>query len=372
MKDVNAAGTFYYSIWDAGGNDTILYTGAKNTTIDLRAATLQYEVGGGGNVSYAHGIFGGFTIANGVVIENATSGDGNDTLTGNAANNVMTSGAGNDSIYLFDGGDDTVVAGAGNDTIYFNGTMTAADKVNGGEGSDRVILFGNYASGLTFAADSLVGVETLQLITGSRVGSEPFNYNLTMNDGNVGPGGMLITAVSLGRNESFTLNGKAELDGAFRVLSGAGDDLIGGGQQGDRLHGGLGNDRLFGYGGDDILIGGAGTDQLRGGLGADTFQFEAASDSAAGAADTILDFQPIDKIDLLAVDANSTVDGNQAFDFIGTSAFSNVAGQLRTTYDAGTKQWKVEGDTDGNGEADFAILVTRVDTGPMVISDFLL
>jgi Ca2+-binding RTX toxin-like protein len=250
--------------------------------------------------------------------------------------------------------------------------MTAADKVNGGEGSDRVILFGNYASGLTFAADSLVGVETLQLITGSRVGSEPFNYNLTMNDGNVGPGGMLITAVSLGRNESFTLNGKAELDGAFRVLSGAGDDLIGGGQQGDRLHGGLGNDRLFGYGGDDTLIGGAGADQLRGGHGADTFQFEAASDSAIGFADTILDFQPIDKIDLLAIDANTTLEGNQAFDFIGTSAFSNVAGQLRTTFDAATRQWKVEGDTDGNGEADFAILVNRIDTGPMVISDFLL
>jgi serralysin len=72
MKDVNAAGTFYSSIWDGGGTDEIRYTGAANATIDLRAATLKYEVGGGGFVSYAHGIFGGFTIANGVTIENAT------------------------------------------------------------------------------------------------------------------------------------------------------------------------------------------------------------------------------------------------------------------------------------------------------------
>ena len=37
------------------------------TTIDLRAATLQYEVGGGGFVSFVAGIHGGFTIASGVV-----------------------------------------------------------------------------------------------------------------------------------------------------------------------------------------------------------------------------------------------------------------------------------------------------------------
>ena len=66
--------TFYSSIWDAGGIDQIIYSGARNTNIDLRAATLQYENGGAGWVSYATGIYGGFTIANGVTIENATSG----------------------------------------------------------------------------------------------------------------------------------------------------------------------------------------------------------------------------------------------------------------------------------------------------------
>jgi serralysin len=83
LKDVNEAGTFYSCIWDAGGSaDAITYSGARNANIDLRPATLEYEFGGGGWISYAFGIFGGFTIANGVTIENASSGSGNDTLTG--------------------------------------------------------------------------------------------------------------------------------------------------------------------------------------------------------------------------------------------------------------------------------------------------
>jgi serralysin len=74
IKDVNASGTFYATIWDTGGVDTMRYSGARSTIIDLRAATLQYEEGGGGRVSSALGIHGGFTIAAGVVIENAIGG----------------------------------------------------------------------------------------------------------------------------------------------------------------------------------------------------------------------------------------------------------------------------------------------------------
>jgi len=119
--------TFYSSIWDAGGVDQIIYIGARDTNIDLRAATLQYEYGGAGWMSYATDIFGGFTIANGVTIENATSGNGTDTLIGNHVNNVldgrggadsMTGGAGNDK-YIVDNGGDTAVelAGGGNDSV---------------------------------------------------------------------------------------------------------------------------------------------------------------------------------------------------------------------------------------------------------------
>ncbi|HEX8256521.1 MAG TPA: pre-peptidase C-terminal domain-containing protein, partial [Allosphingosinicella sp.] len=43
LKDVNAAGTSYEAIWDAGGHDLVAYDGARDSKIDLRDATLQYE-----------------------------------------------------------------------------------------------------------------------------------------------------------------------------------------------------------------------------------------------------------------------------------------------------------------------------------------
>jgi serralysin len=136
IKDFNGPGNYYSSIWDGGGTDQIVYEGAADASIDLRPATLQYEEGGGGRVSYAYGLHGGFTIANGVTIENARSGAGNDRLNGNEAANRLESGAGNDMLSGF-GGDDVMIGGSGSDTL------------TGGAGADRFIYLAN--------ADSAVG-----------------------------------------------------------------------------------------------------------------------------------------------------------------------------------------------------------------------
>lgn len=92
-------------IWDAGGTDTISYSGAYGCTIDLRAATLDDTPGGGGYVSYVNEAptssldhWSAFTIANGVVIEKATGGSGNDTIRGNKADNVINGGSGIDTM----------------------------------------------------------------------------------------------------------------------------------------------------------------------------------------------------------------------------------------------------------------------------------
>src|SRR5262249_34661412 len=63
LPDANQAGTKWYCIWDTGGNDTIEYSGTKNVTIDLRPATLDNTATGGGVLSYAANVRGGFTIA---------------------------------------------------------------------------------------------------------------------------------------------------------------------------------------------------------------------------------------------------------------------------------------------------------------------
>ena len=102
----------------------------------------QYEEGGGGWVSLAYGIHGGFTIANGVTIENARSGSGNDTLTGNDAANRLESGAGTD--VLSGGlGNDVLIGGAGEDTL------------TGGAGADRFVFQTNGDSAVGLTRDTI-------------------------------------------------------------------------------------------------------------------------------------------------------------------------------------------------------------------------
>jgi Ca2+-binding RTX toxin-like protein len=98
----------------------------------------------------------------------------------------------------------------------------------------------------------------------------------------------------------------------------------------DGVYGGSGNDTLVGASGANILVGNAGNDviqgngggdSLAGGAGADRFVFTALSDSTVAAPDRITDFSHAqgDRIDLHLIDANTTVAGDQAFSFIGTT-----------------------------------------------------
>lgn len=135
LPTVNGSGTFWSCIWDTGGVDVISNAGsALASVINLNAAPLTGP-NAGGYVSYAPNIIGGFTIANGVVIENAIGGTANDTLIGNSANNVLTGNAGTDSLYG-DAGNDTLDGGAGADFLLGG---AGADHLLGGEGDDVVL-----------------------------------------------------------------------------------------------------------------------------------------------------------------------------------------------------------------------------------------
>ncbi len=216
IGDENGPGNFYSCIWDAAGNDEINYVGSRNANIDLRAATLQYEEGGGGWVSYATGAWTGFTIANGVTIENASSGAGADTLGGNDAANILNAGAGADTI-VARGGDDTLIGGAG------------ADVLNGSDGVDTA----SYEDSAALVSVSLTGTAT----------------------------GGSATGDSLISIENLT-------GSAFK-------DTLAGNDGANTINGGAGNDLMSGRGGADTLDGGAGLDTLLGGAGADTFVFKA-------------------------------------------------------------------------------------------------
>ncbi len=158
LSDRNEAGTFYSCIWDAGGVDTISAGSISgDAIINLRAATLLGP-GAGGYLSYVKnvslieritgedadkGIFGGFTSANGAIIENALGGSGNDTITGNDVNNQLSGQAGDDLIYGL----------SGNDTLFGN---TGNDSLDGGDGDDS--LFGGIGDDIL---DGQAGNDTL-------------------------------------------------------------------------------------------------------------------------------------------------------------------------------------------------------------------
>jgi serralysin len=119
-----------------------------------------------------------------------------------------------------------------------------------------------------------------------------------------------------------------------------------GGSARDVLWGNEVANRLEGRGGDDVINGFEGADTLVGGSGNDLFVF-----TTLERGDHIVDFARGDHIDLRGLDANAGRAGDQAFAFIGSNAFSHVAGQLR--YDGTT----LSGDTNGDGIADFTVAI---------------
>ena len=146
---------------------------------------------------------------------------------------------------------------------------------------------------------------------------------------NAGGGGDTV----YGGNGTDTINGEAGDDDLYGQ---AGDDVIHGDAGNDEIWGGSGNDQIFrdqnddqilwGGSGTDIIQGGNNDDRLAGGFGADTLTGGTGLDNfiyldVRDRGDTITDFQVgSDEIDLSAIDANSTIGGNQAFALGGTTA----------------------------------------------------
>ncbi|MCP5072984.1 MAG: hypothetical protein GY947_06770 [Rhodobacteraceae bacterium] len=179
---VNATGTYYKAIWDAGGIDEFRYTGLDDVRIDLRAATLNTADGmlAGGIASKVAGIYGGFTIANGTIIENATGGYGDDLLVGNQVANVIKGKGGRDFIdagrgkdVIYGGGaKDIIKAGAAKDTIDGGGGndiirgQTGDDTMSGGTGKDRFLFKTGDGTGNTIT-DFEDGIDLIKIITGA-------------------------------------------------------------------------------------------------------------------------------------------------------------------------------------------------------------
>jgi subtilisin-like proprotein convertase family protein len=254
---------------DPGGTDTINASAVTvASVIDLSGAGAT-SIGGTA-----------LAIAAGTVIENALSGDGNDTLTGNTAANILWGGRGNDVLRGL-GGKDRLSGGAGNDLLDGGDGSDTADY--GSAPSRVVVSLAATAAQATQGAgtDTLVAIEDL---VGSRfndvVWGNASDNRIELGDGNdlvygtIGfdtlYGGAGIDTVDY-RNVGVAISGN--LGGIFK-FNGGYDQLYGieniiGTQLNDWLMGDYENNVLMGMGGDDILLGYYGSDRLDGGDGID-------------------------------------------------------------------------------------------------------
>lgn len=316
------------SIWDAGGDDTLDFSGySDDQRINLNQETFS-DVGG---------IRGVISIARGVVIEDAIGGTGDDFLIGNEVVNLLQGGDGDDK--LSGGlGADILNGGVGSDTASYEFAMTAVnvnladgtrigddavgdvfvsienlmgsnygdtlygdgdnntlsggrnddilagrngnDVLNGGEGVDYAIYFGTSFSDYTITQNAngsytvvdngtgIDGTDTLIDVEFIRVNGQDFALNSAA---------ILLTA----NMDNYVGTGNADeifgFEGDDIILAKDGDDIVYGGAGDDELRGSGGIDRLFGGDGNDNLFGGSGGDFLDGGEGLDYVNFRLGS-----------------------------------------------------------------------------------------------
>jgi Ca2+-binding RTX toxin-like protein len=231
--------------------------------------------------------------------------NGNDSLRGDALNNVLNGAAGNDTIEGLGGDDkivgglgaDRMVGGSGNDTYYVDDANDAVVEASG-EGYDRVIA----------SIDWTLSAETERLsLTGTALNA--------------------------------TGNGLAN-----RLDGNAGANVLSGGAGDDRLYGNAGSDALFGGEGNDTLDGGLDGDRMFGGLGDDTYYVDNAF-----ASDMVIEASG-GGYDRIIASVNWTLDPEvERLSLSGTAGLSGIGNALANRLDgnAGANRLSGAGGDDG-------------------------
>jgi len=288
---------------------------------------------------------------------------GDDTITGSDQG---------DTLFTGDGGTDTVDAKGGNDVIDMAATAYAPfHTINGGIGTDTINAVSNH-----FSADKVLDLRnaTLQSIEaftieggltvrllGSQIGAGVASAAAVSKLGGAGSASLevVLNAPAAANLSGFTVGA----DVSVTIFGSAGADDITGSGIGETISADAGA---------DTIRGGLGKDTMFGGAAGDRFDFDAAAEigKKKGQLDLIADWGDGDRIDLSTIDANGSKKGDKAFKLLKTEGadFTKKAGQL--AYDQKKGLTLVQGDTDGNGKADFTLqLAGKID---LAKGDFLL
>lgn len=238
--------------------------------------------------------------------ENMLGMAGRDMMFGGAGNDNMLGGAGADMMFGEEGddrlfgeeGDDLLEGGAGNDLVV-GGKGNDLFRATEGDGND--VYYGDDVSGGC-------GTDTLDM--------SAILANITVDLGTGHGGRGMAQSAATGTDVLWSI-----------------ENFVGGA-------------------GDDVITAGRAANVMDGGAGRDTYRFLSAQDADG---DTIASFEPGDRIDLSAIDANGAAAGKGSFVLV-SGAFTGV-GQLAVRHgsDCEGDFTLVEGNTSGDEGAEFSI-----------------
>ena len=230
----------------AGGNGTdFVLGGSAGDTISTGEGSLNFVASRAGD-------------------DNVTGGGGTDFISLGAGNDTVNSGDAQDFVTTSDmnfsngtftlldnatAGNDTVNLGAGNDFIHVGGNLQATDRIDGGSGTDYLVIgeMGVGAAPITFNATTVLSIENFIFESSANARSLTFDAATIAN-------GSSLTIIAGGSSGGITLDASAATNARLVIASaGNGADNFTGGSGNDTLWGGGSNDTLRGNGGQDIF-----------------------------------------------------------------------------------------------------------------------
>lgn len=252
-----------------------------------------------GGSDVRHGTSGRDVIEAGRGRDIVFGGEGHDDIMGGAGADMLFGDGGNDRIFG-QGGRDYIDAGAGNDTVF------------GGGGADV------FAASVDDGDDVYHGDELDGSGEGDTLDMSAITASITADLGSGLMGRGSVHSAQTGHDVIW---------GVENIVTGSGDDVITASGAANRMDGGAGND---------------------------TFRFLSAANADG---DTILGFQPGDRIDVSAIDANGSGAGDGSFTLV-SDAFTGT-GQLMVRHE--TREdgdyTVVEGNVSGSPDADFQLSI---------------
>ena len=329
------------------GNDFV-FGGSQGDTVSTGEGALNFVVSRAGNDNIAGGNGTDF-ISIGAGDDTVNAGNGQDFVTTSDMN------VSNGTLSLLDNnsaGNDTINLGDGNDFVHVGGNLQATDRIDGGIGSDYLVIgeMGVGAATVVFDATTVLNIENFIFENSANARSLTFNA-ATISDGSS------LTVIAGGSSGAITLNAEAETNASLVIASA-----------------GIGADNFTGGGGNDTLWGGGGNDTLRGNGGQDIFKFWYGQYEGT---DTIQDFSHAD--DTLVFSRTTYLSGQGSDGPISTNIFHSAANVITTSNVSG-KMFLYDSDSgalyyddDAGSTADNLLQVATLTGNPTIdVTDIVL